>query len=233
MDKFTETETIDGYWCDSCPSRNATIEKQFLLKTPPKILTFYLRRSIFCMEKLQIAKTNSKFKFPLEIDMLKYSSYFKFGETADPNAFKFKLKGVVCHWGGQTWGTCYSLNKVTPDDLIFVKDDVDSHPWLNYGSENVSPCNGTMEELEQLAFGNDDTELSYRNGGFPQRNKDKDVKNKSAYILFYERADFNNLELAIEGTSDEIVKMKENMKEGRFRIEDEKLIFKMDAFKGY
>ena len=64
-------------------------------------------------------KVNSKFEFPLELDMYKYTTEFANGMNLDPDETKYELKAIIIHRGG-AYGGHY---------LAYIKDDQNEGNW--------------------------------------------------------------------------------------------------------
>lgn len=72
--------------------------KRTVVKDLPPHLIFHLRRFDFDYETCRLTKKNDRFEFPLELNMLPYTT-----AADDPNAlqedYKYELGGVVTHVG--------------------------------------------------------------------------------------------------------------------------------------
>lgn len=107
-------------------------------------------------------KINDYYEFPFELDMTKYISEAK--EDVDLN--KYTLKSVVVHMGNCEGGHYYA----------FIKNEEEQ--WYEFNDTQVTPSN--INSLKEEAFGGEET---FNNDGY----KIKTEKNKSAYLLFYEK----------------------------------------------
>ena len=173
LDTLTEGELMNGDNCIFCPKCNKKIPavKSQKFKTLPRMLIFVLKRFEFDYDTLKKVKIDDYYEFPQELDMSKYlmkeENEIKEEEKDDKNDMnKFILKSVVVHMGNTEQGHYYA----------FIRKEGDK--WYQFNDTEVTPFD--IKLLEEETFGGD--EVFYTNG-----NKQVSQKNRSAYLLFYEK----------------------------------------------
>ena len=124
---YVEGEMLEGdnaYFCEKCDMKVNTL-KRCCIKRMPNILFLVLKRFEFDFDSMQKVKVNDYCEFPLELDMSPYSQQElarqdlikrmdEKNQTADDlndedlhllkrvmpeNYYKYKLKGIVVHYG--------------------------------------------------------------------------------------------------------------------------------------
>ena len=164
LDILTDGELMNGdnsIFCPDCNNKFPAVKSQNF-KTLPRMLLFVLKRFEYDYEENRKVKINDKYEFPYELDMTKYISEKK----KDPDLNKYVLKSVVVHMGNCEGGHYYA----------FIKNE--DGQWYEFNDTQVTPSN--FESLKEEAFGGE--EIIYNNG-----NKKTSQKNRSAYLLFYEK----------------------------------------------
>ena len=177
LDALTEGELMNGDNCIFCPDCNNKFPavKSQNFKTLPRMLIFVLKRFEFNSDTMKKVKINDYYEFPLELNMTKYISEKK----ADENLNKYSLKSVVVHMGNCEGGHYYA----------YIKDK--NEEWYEFNDTQVTPID--IGFLSEEVFGGEET---FNNNG----NELTSQKNRSAYLLFYEKIDqtdceqFNNIE---------------------------------------
>ena len=168
LDALTEGELMNGDNCIFCPQCNKKIAavKSQKFKTFPRMLIFVLKRFEFDYDTLKKVKINDYYEFPQILDMSKYVMDDKSNGNNDKN--EFLLKSVIVHMGNTEQGHYYA----------FIRKEEDK--WYQFNDTEVTPFDINL--LEEETFGGE--EVFYTNG-----NKRVNQKNRSAYILFYEKKD--------------------------------------------
>ena len=168
LDALTEGELMNGDNCIFCPQCDKKIPavKSQKFKTLPRMLIFVLKRFEFDYDTLKKVKINDYYEFPQILDMSKYIMEDKSNGISDKN--EFLLKSVIVHMGNTEQGHYYA----------FIRKEGDK--WYQFNDTEVTPFDVSL--LEEETFGGD--EEFFTNG-----NKKISQKNRSAYILFYEKKD--------------------------------------------
>ena len=202
LDTLTEGELMNGDNCIFCPECNKKCPavKSQNFKTLPRMLIFVLKRFEFNYDTMKKVKINDYYEFPLELDMTKYISEKK----EDENLNKYILKSVVVHMGNSEGGHYYAYIKTK------------NGQWYEFNDTQVNPFD--ISFLKEEAYGGE--EIYNKNG-----NKQVNEKNRSAYLLFYEKKiqtdceQFDNIE-AINSTLGLNIKKpeKENIENGETEI---------------
>jgi ubiquitin C-terminal hydrolase len=164
LDMLTEGELMNGdnmIFCPKCNKKKPAVKSQNF-KTLPRMLIFVLKRFEFNYNTMKKVKINDYYEFPFELDMTKYISEAK----KDVDLNKYTLKSVVVHMGNCEGGHYYA----------FIKNEEEQ--WYEFNDTQVTPSN--ISSLKEEAFGGEET---FNNNGY----KIKAEKNKSAYLLFYEK----------------------------------------------
>ena len=164
LDTLTEGELMNGdncIFCPECQKKFPAIKSQNF-KTLPRMLIFVLKRFEFNYDTMKRVKINDYYEFPLELDMTKYISEKK----DDTNLNKYLLKSIVVHMGNSDGGHYYA----------FIKSKNDN--WYEFNDTQVTPFDISL--LKEEAYGG--KEILNNNG-----NNKESEKNRSAYLLFYEK----------------------------------------------
>ena len=203
LDMLTEGELMNGdnkIFCPQCNKKIAALKSQNF-KTLPRMLIFVLKRFEFNYNTMKKVKINDYYEFPFELDMTKYISEAK----KDVDLNKYTLKSVVVHMGNCEGGHYYS----------FIKNEEEQ--WYEFNDTQVTPSN--IDSLKEEAFGGEE---AFNNNGY----KIKTEKNKSAYLLFYEKKiqtdceNFDNIEAikSLNGNNNENNDKQENENENENKI---------------
>ena len=167
LDAFTEGELMNGdncIYCETCNKKFPAIKSQCFNELP-RILMFVLKRFEFNYDTMRKIKINDFYEFPLELDMNKYTNEYIDNKNDKINN-KYTLKSVVVHQGHSEGGHYY----------VFIKDNL-SQTWYNFNDTKVNKFD--INDLANETFGGKEDNM--------ERNK-----NKSAYLLFYEKIDESN-----------------------------------------
>ena len=164
LDTLTEGELMNGDNCIFCPECNKKCPavKSQNFKNLPRMLIFVLKRFEFDFDTMKKVKINDYYEFPLELDMSKYISEKK----DDENLNKYTLKSVVVHMGNCEGGHYYAYIKTK------------NGQWYEFNDTQVIPFDISL--LKEETYGGE--EIYNTNG-----NKQVSEKNRSAYLLFYEK----------------------------------------------
>ena len=177
LDALTEGELMDGDNCIFCPhcDKKVPVIKSQNFQKLPRILLFVLKRFEFNYDTMIKVKIDDFYEFPYELDMSKYIM----DNNKDQKNNIYILKSIVVHMGTCENGHYYS----------FIRDE--NEKWYEFNDTQIKPFDSSL--LNEETFGGE--EVLYING------KQKvQKKNRSAYLLFYEKKDqsdceqFNNIE---------------------------------------
>ena len=164
LDSLTEGELMNGDNCIFCPECNKKFPavKSQNFKNLPRMLIFVLKRFEFNYDTMKKVKINDYYEFPLELDMSKYISEKKEDDTLN----KYTLKSVVVHMGNCEGGHYYAYIKTK------------NSQWYEFNDTQVIPFDISL--LKEETYGGEEV---YNTNG----NKQISEKNRSAYLLFYEK----------------------------------------------
>jgi ubiquitin C-terminal hydrolase len=129
--KYITGDTISDYFCDKC-KKKVDVVKRTCIHDLPNVLIVHLQRIIFNFDTMMNEKINSKLEFPNELDLEPYTVEYlekidaNNAKTSpikeehegppveeakvekDPSYYKYKLAGVVVHYGTADAGHYYS-----------------------------------------------------------------------------------------------------------------------------
>ena len=84
LDKLTTEDIICDYKCEHCEQR-CDVTKRPLIKDCPNVLIVYLSRLIFDLDVLQNVKINTRYEFPMDINLKEYTyDHFLQTNPAEP-----------------------------------------------------------------------------------------------------------------------------------------------------
>ncbi|CAL8103226.1 unnamed protein product [Calicophoron daubneyi] len=217
LDQYVKGDRLEGdnaYWCEACKKKVTTL-KRMCINRLPAILAIQLKRFDYDWDRNVAIKFNDYFEFPRELDMFPYTveglsnqvpksdaSSNEKGESArvnkessaapgsgdqeeSKNAYtKYTLRGVVVHSGQASAGHYYSfIRQYCPQTR--------SYRWYKYDDNEVSLSRMDDEnEAKSQWFGGEPTDDPYDLSKISYSWNSKRWWN--AYILFYEREDFQN-----------------------------------------
>ena len=174
---FVEGEMLEGdnaYYCEKCEKKVNTL-KRCCIKRMPNILFLVLNRFEFDFDTMQKIKVNDYCEFPMELDMSPYSQQelakqdlIKQMEEKNlsiddlnedqlhilkkkipENYYKYKLKGIVVHYGTAEQGHYYA----------FIQDRENTNEgWFEFNDTLVKEFDPS--EIPEETFGGDDTNLN-------------------------------------------------------------------------
>ncbi|CAI6334505.1 unnamed protein product [Periconia digitata] len=170
LQAFVEGDVMEGenkYKCESCGGKLVDAVKRTCLKQVPDNLIFHLKRFDFDLVTLSRAKINDYFDFPSTIDV----SPYKIDHLSDPSQTReedwFELVGVLVHQGSSEAGHYYSYIRTRPD----LAENVTR--WSEFNDRDVDAFD--PQYIPSRAFGGLDDKFQ------------RQLKNYSAYMLFYQR----------------------------------------------
>ena len=187
LDKYIYTEDIEDYNCSYC-NKKVTMKRNTLLSSLPNILVFHLNRIMLDFETGEQIKINSRFEFPIDLNLKNYcfENNIKEGKNIyekKDEYYKYVLRGVIIHKGDGGGGHYESIIKVDEDK------------WYEFNDTIVKKFN--INNLEEECYG----------GINPNKNEEK--KN-SAYLLFYELLKKNPIKIKMN--EDEVNEFKNKNK---------------------
>ena len=201
LHKLIAPEKIEDFKCSNC-NKNVTINKRTSLSDLPNILVFHLKRFYMNYEIERTEKINSRFEFPLNINMKEFCiedidfSGKKF-ENEDiyiksDNYYEYELKGINIHMGSADGGHYFSVinNKRNGEGNILEEND--KNQWLKFNDSHISIFD--INDIEKECFGG-----STKGQGFNYENFQNaymliyERKNKTPIRYRYEEVDFNKL----------------------------------------
>ena len=128
LNKYITGDTISDFFCDKC-QKKVDVVKRTCLHELPNVLIVHFQRIIFNFDTMMNEKINSKLEFPTEFDMepftvegLEKREKKATSEVPENNSpaqdqwngngedyYKYKLVGVVVHFGSADAGHYYSF----------------------------------------------------------------------------------------------------------------------------
>ena len=183
LHKLITPEKIEDFKCSNC-NKNVTINKRTSLSDLPNILVFHLKRFYMNYEIERTEKINSRFEFPLSINMKEFCiedidfSGKKF-ENEDiyiknDNYYEYELKGINIHMGSADGGHYFSVINNKRNGEGNVLEESDKNQWLKFNDSHISVFD--VNDIEKECFGG-----SNKGQGFNYENF------QNAYMLIYER----------------------------------------------
>lgn len=95
--KFINGEVISDYQCDAC-KKKTDVTKSTLLAKVPNYFIIHLQRMCFNYDKFENEKVNSRWEFPMNLNVYPYSLDAQKG-VGVASEYDYTLKGVVLHYG--------------------------------------------------------------------------------------------------------------------------------------
>ena len=140
LDKFISEEQIEDYKCDKC-NKKVTVSKHNLLSHLPNYLEIELKRMVKNLQLDKDIKINSRFEFPLTLNMKKYC-YNNIKENKDNDInYEYNLKAINVHIGNTEGGHFVSIIKDENgkwyefDDKIIREFDINNLGEECFGGE--------------------------------------------------------------------------------------------------
>ena len=183
LHKLIAPEKIEDFKCSNC-NKNVTINKRTSLSDLPNVLVFHLKRFYMNYEIERTEKINSRFEFPLCINMKEFCiedidfSGKKF-ENEDiyiknDNYYEYELKGINIHMGSADGGHYFSVINIKRNGEGNILEESDKNQWLKFNDSHISVFD--VNDIEKECFGG-----SNKGQGFNYENF------QNAYMLIYER----------------------------------------------
>ena len=194
LHKLIMPEKIDDFKCSNC-NQNVTINKLTSLSDLPNILVFHLKRFYMNYEIERTEKINSRFEFPLNINMKEFCiedieiSGKKFENEdiymKDDSYYLYELKGINIHMGSADGGHYFSLINILRDgegNILMEKSEENDelnndnkNSWLKFNDSHISVFD--INDIEKECYGGASKAFS----GYNYENF------QNAYMLIYER----------------------------------------------
>ena len=133
LDKYFSEEVIDDYKCDKCNNK-VKLKKFTLLSSLPNTLVFHLKKIIY-NNKGQSEKINSKYDFPLELDIKKYCIE---NTKVKDEYYKYRLRGINIHKGNAEGGHYLSLIQTSKEEnkwYLFDDSNISEYDFANFEEE--------------------------------------------------------------------------------------------------
>jgi len=221
LEEVTVKDTLEGdnmYTCSQC-NKKVRAEKRACFKRLPQILAFNTMRYTFNMITMLKEKVNTFFSFPFQLDMSPYMEHNLIpkdkeevkkdeelkvdqhaAETADDfnPSYRYELIGVTVHTGTADGGHYYAFIR---DRGVNQRDK-----WYSFNDAEVRSFDPNQIAAE--CFGGEVNSRTYdqMTDKFMEMNIEK---TNSAYMLFYERVEDDNL----AGTSKDMAAEERGKKE--------------------
>ena len=207
LHEYVKGELLDGsnaYYCERCDKKVDTTKRLCVKKLPP-ILVIQLKRFDYDYERECAIKFNDYFEFPRTLDMEPYTvgGLAKIeGEAidCDPSDLsgkavrKYSLRGMVVHSGQASGGHYYSYIRSRQAPEGKDNNGKDYH-WYKFDDGDVTEVKmEDDEELKAQCYGGE-----YMSEVFDHLLKRMSYRKQkrwwNAYMLFYTRHDYEDLDL--------------------------------------
>lgn len=139
LNKYITGDTISDFFCDKC-QKKVEVVKRTCLHELPNVLIVHFQRIIYNFDTMMNEKINSKLEFPTEFDMepftvegLEKRERKAVSEASDQKSpaqdqwngngedyYKYKLVGVVVHFGSADAGHYYSFINTNRKSIYIV-----------------------------------------------------------------------------------------------------------------
>ncbi|KAF2652193.1 hypothetical protein K491DRAFT_66106 [Lophiostoma macrostomum CBS 122681] len=170
LQAFVEGDVMEGdnkYKCESCGGKFVDAVKRTCLKDVPDNLIFHLKRFDFDLVDMRRAKINDHFAFPNQIDVSLYSVDYLSDPSKPRQEDIFELVGVLVHQGTSENGHYYSYIRERPSPSR------NTPTWVEFNDREVNFF--------------DQGTIPFQTFGGPIDEYQRQQKNFSAYMLFYQR----------------------------------------------
>jgi len=198
LDLFVQGDMLDGdnkYFCEKCQNKVTALRRSCIGKLPNNLI-IHLKRFDFDLELMARNKLNSYCEFTNRINLEPYTTEglerkekIEAGEVPpEPlhplSYYEYVLTGILVHSGTTESGHYYS----------FVSDKK-TGKWWEFNDTEISPFN--PEYIPYHCFGGVESQYFWdqTRGCDVIRNVDKHY---SAYMLFYERVEFEDVPKTVE-----------------------------------
>lgn len=213
LESFISGDNVEYKWEET----NETLDtiKRASIKTLPPCLIITLKRFIFDYDTFQNVKVNSKFEFPLELNMKPYTLEGREDDNVideesskrSDDYYRYKLHGVVIHAGTANYGHYYS----------YINNRINEN-WYEFNDSYVGTFD--LNTLDHECFGGEDTDSRYY----------QSEKTRNAFILFYDRIDeYENKNTSMSDSLNELY-YGGSLASRRVKLEKEKRLQKLQKF---
>ena len=197
LQKSIISEIIDDFKCYNCNSK-VSIQKRTTLCKLPNTLIIHLKRFYMNYEIDRTEKINSRFDFPMKINLKSFcvETFQKHDESEQEIYFKndeyyeYILKGVNVHLGHANSGHYFSYIDVERDgkgNNMKAWKPKEKLKWVKFNDTTLSEYN--PEDIPKDCFG----------GTHNNKNKNVSYENsQNAYLLIYERVKKTPIKVLIE-----------------------------------
>ena len=195
LKKFVIPEKIDDFKCANC-HQIVTIEKRTSLAKLPNVLLIHLKRFFMNYEYDRTEKINSKFEFPLSLNLddfcvENFQLQNEDNETEEiypktKDYYKYELKGINIHTGTADGGHYISLIDVKRDgngNTMYTLKPDENPKWLTFNDSVLSEFD--INNIPAECFGGES-----RNPNISST--------QNAYLLIYERVKKKPIKIVIE-----------------------------------
>ena len=195
LKKLVIPEKIDDFKCDNC-NKKVTIEKRTSLAKLPNVLLIHLKRFFMNYEYDRTEKINSKFEFPLSLDLDSFcvenfqqqEDEFDSSEIYQKKKdyYKYELKGINIHTGNANGGHYISLIDIkrsgNGNTMYRLKSD-EKPNWVTFNDSILSEFD--INNIPVECFGGE--------------SKNPNISStQNAYLLIYERVKKKPIKIVIE-----------------------------------
>jgi len=194
LEKLIESEIIEDYKCDNC-EKKVTIKRSTTLAKLPNVLVIYLNRFFKNYDYDYIDKINSKFKFPINLNLKKYcvekfqSEDSKFSEiySKKEDYYEYVLKGINIHKGIENhYISLIDVNRDGNENTMNTLKKNEKSKWVKFDDSNISEFDSN--DISEVCFG----------GKNKNNSSDASENQSNAYLLIYERIKKNPIKVVIE-----------------------------------
>ena len=140
LNKYIIPEKIESYNCEKC-EKKVSINRKSLISKLPNYLVIHLKRLVKNLENDKLDKKNSRFEFPIKLNIKKYYYTDKNEENKDIY-YEYNLKGINIHNGNAEGGHFTTIAKE------------DNEKWYKFDDTIISEFD--MNNLDNECFGGED-----------------------------------------------------------------------------
>lgn len=207
---FTDGEVISDYRCDNCDQK-VDIYKRCSLVDMPNILMIHLQKIYFNLDTMMNEKIGDRYEFPTYLNMENYTinniakkyeindpDLHKYAENEDKN-FEYRLTGVIIHQGIADAGHYYSL--ICSDSRLREQKEqewqtTENMKWTEFNDTSIRDFNFRMN-FEDECYGKNSKDV-YGPSSSEFEPWGSGGSSKSAYVLIYEKREYNDVRLQVE-----------------------------------
>ena len=226
--KMTMPEKIEDFKCSNC-NKNVTISKRTSLCDLPNVLFIHLKRFYMNYEYERTEKINSRFEFPVNINLKEFCIEDIASQILGKNFenediyvksdeyYNYELKGINIHMGSADGGHYFSLINIERDgkgNILLESDNNETKGITNDTDANNDHKND--KNYKWLKF--NDSHVSIFNindiekecfGGASKGSSYNFENFQNAYMLIYERKKKNPIRIIYD--EKEVKEIKENL----------------------